>query len=146
MKAKYGIKSLINLTKRVDPRLVLFFMMLEQQTDLPCDWTIFETERSLEQQKLNVKKGVSKTLNSNHIPNSKGIVNAGDIVAYVDGKNTCEEKYYHLMIPIMRRVRKELNLEDVLQFGYNVEEYASHRNKERIETLKILLICLGLTD
>lgn len=119
MKAKYGNKSLTNLTKRVDPRLVLFFMTLEQQPDLPCDWTIFETERSLDQQKVNLKKGVSKTLNSNHIPNSKGIVNAGDIVAYVDGKNTWEEKYYHLMIPIMRRVRKELGLENVLQFGYD---------------------------
>ncbi|MGL5051632.1 MAG: M15 family metallopeptidase, partial [Fusobacteriaceae bacterium] len=63
MKVKYGNKSLINLTKGVDPRLVQFCMKL-QEYDMPCDLSIFETTRTVEKQKEYVAKGTSKTMNS----------------------------------------------------------------------------------
>ena len=56
------------------------------------DWGIFETKRTLEQQKQNVARGVSKTLNSKHIPDKLGIIRAFDIVPWINGKWTWEGK------------------------------------------------------
>ncbi|MGL4402439.1 MAG: M15 family metallopeptidase [Fusobacteriaceae bacterium] len=133
MKVKYGSKSLINLTKGVDPRLVEFVMALEKE-DMPCDLSIFETSRTVAQQKKNVEKGVSKTMNSNHIANSKGIVNAVDLVPYVPGRgNVWEHSLYDACLPVWRRVRAKLGLESVIEFG---ADWKSFVDKPHIEIKK----------
>ena len=50
----------------------------------PLDFTIIETVRTIEQQKINVAKGVSKTMKSRHIPssNKSGLCEAIDIAPY----------------------------------------------------------------
>lgn len=42
--------------------------------------------RTLEEQKILVKKGASKTLKSRHIPAKNGFAHAVDVVAFIDGK------------------------------------------------------------
>lgn len=121
MKIKFGNKSKQNLCKNLDYRLVHIVCEIAK-LDLPYDITIFETSRTLEQQKLNVKNGVSKTLNSKHIPDSKGIVRAVDIVPYVNGKNTWDLKYYKELIPIFKAVALSLYPNEI-EFGYDWKNF-----------------------
>lgn len=46
------------------------------------DFSLIESTRSLEQQKVNLAKGVSKTLKSKHLPDSNGFSHAVDIWPY----------------------------------------------------------------
>lgn len=129
MKVKYGKKSLERLTC-VDPRLTYFAMTLEK-VDMPCDLSVFETKRTKEQQTINVQKGVSKTMNSNHIPNSKGIVNAMDLVPYLPGKgNVWDEKLYRQMLPIWKKIRTELGLDGILEFGADWKSFVDYPHLE----------------
>ncbi|MGL5051550.1 MAG: M15 family metallopeptidase [Fusobacteriaceae bacterium] len=133
MIVKYGSKSLINLTKGVDPRLVAFCIEL-QNHDMPCDLSVFETTRTVAKQKENVAKGVSKTMNSNHIPNSKGIVNAVDLVPYIAGKgNVWEHALYDECLPVWRMVRKYMKLENIIEFG---ADWKSFVDKPHLEIKK----------
>ena len=117
MKIKLGRKSKINLSSGLDYRLVHIACEVSK-LDCPCDWTVFETRRTLETQKEYVKKGVSKTLNSRHIPDSKGIVRAMDIVPYVNGRNTWEEKYFPKLIKLFKKVAEKL-YPNQIEFGYD---------------------------
>lgn len=127
---KYSKKSLEKLTC-VDPRLTYFAMALEKRKDMPCDLSIFETKRTKEQQAINVQKGVSKTMNSNHIPNEKGIVNAMDLVPYLPGKgNVWDENLYKQMLPIWKEVRKELGLDGILEFGADWKSFVDYPHIE----------------
>ena len=57
------------------------------------DCTILEGVRTLETQKEYVRKGVSKTLKSRHLPNSKGESEAVDVAPYpIDWNN--KERFY----------------------------------------------------
>lgn len=133
MKVKFGSKSLINLTKNMDPRLVKFCMALEDY-NMPCDLSVFETTRTIEKQKEYVAKGTSKTMNSNHIPNSKGIVNAVDIVPYIPGKgNVWDHKLYDECLPVWRKIRADLGLEKVIEFG---ADWKSFIDKPHLEIRK----------
>ncbi|MGL4999478.1 MAG: M15 family metallopeptidase [Cetobacterium sp.] len=133
MKVKFGTKSLINLTKGVDPRLVQFCMKL-QEHDMPCDLSIFETTRTVSKQKENVAKGVSKTMNSNHIPNTKGIVNAVDLVPYISERgNVWEHELYDKCLPVWRTIRKNLGLEEIIEFG---ADWKSFVDKPHLEIKK----------
>lgn len=125
MKIKYGKKSLTNLTYGVDPRLVHVAMELEREKEnITCDIGIFETKRAKEKQIENVKKGVSKTLNSQHIPNSKSIVNAIDVVPYINGKYVWSRQHMDNSIsPAIRRVVKRLGYEDVMVLGCNYKTF-----------------------
>lgn len=50
----------------------------------PIDFTVIETVRTIEQQKIYVAKGTSKTMKSRHIPsvNKSGLCEAFDIAPY----------------------------------------------------------------
>ena len=80
---KFGSKSLklINNTK-LHPKLKL--LLTEAIKTSPLDFTVIETVRTIEQQKINVAKGVSKTMKSRHIPstNKSGLCEAVDIAPY----------------------------------------------------------------
>lgn len=134
MKAKYGNSSLKKLANKVDPRLVHFAMELERQSDLPCDLTIFETDRTMAQQKENVAKGVSKTLDSRHVRenNPSGLVEAVDIVAYVGGASW-DLKYLKPINKIAERVIKNLGYQDIITiagiaWGWDEAHYEIKKN------------------
>ncbi len=80
---KFGSKSLklINNAK-LHPKLKL--LLTEAIKTSPIDFTVIETVRTIEQQKINVAKGVSKTMKSRHIPstNKSGLCEAVDIAPY----------------------------------------------------------------
>lgn len=54
--------------------------------DTDLQWIITCGVRSLEEQKLMVAKGASKTLNSRHIPSKNGYSHAVDLAATLGGK------------------------------------------------------------
>lgn len=118
MKIKLGKRSKLNLCNNLDYRLTHIVCEVIKK-DLPCDFGVFETKRTLEQQKENVKKGVSKTLNSKHLPDkNNGIVRAMDIVPYVNGQYTWDNEYLDKIIPIFKNVANEL-YENEIEFGYD---------------------------
>lgn len=117
MIAKLGKKSKINLCNNLDYRLVHIICETIRK-DLPYDFGVFETKRTLEQQKENVKKGVSKTLNSKHIPDKNGIVRAIDIVPYVNSKYSWENEYLDKLIPYFKEIAQKLYPGEI-EFGYD---------------------------
>ena len=86
---KFSAKSLSKLNNsKVHPKIKI--LMYEAIKTSPIDFTIIETVRTIEQQKINVAKGVSKTMKSKHIPtsNKSGYCEAVDIAPYpIDWKN-----------------------------------------------------------
>jgi peptidoglycan L-alanyl-D-glutamate endopeptidase CwlK len=83
MSFKFGAKSLKLLNNaKLHPKLR--HLMNEAIKTSPIDFTIIETVRTIEQQKINVAKGVSKTIKSRHIPstNKSGLCEAIDIAPY----------------------------------------------------------------
>lgn len=83
MSFKFSKKSLekLNHTK-LHPELKK--LMLEAIKNSPVDFSILETVRTVEQQKINVAKGVSKTMRSKHIPstNKSDMCEAVDVAPY----------------------------------------------------------------
>lgn len=80
---KFSNKSLDKLNNvKMHPRLRT--LMLEAIKTSPIDFTVIETVRTLEQQRKNLAKGVSKTLKSRHIPssNKSSLCEAVDIAPY----------------------------------------------------------------
>lgn len=49
------------------------------------DFTVYEGLRSLEQQRINIRKGVSQTLDSKHLRQADGFGHAVDLVPWIDG-------------------------------------------------------------
>lgn len=117
MKAKLGKKSKLNLCNNLDYRLVHIICEVLKK-DLPCDFGVFETKRTIEKQREYVQRGVSKTMNSKHLPDKNGIVRAVDIVPYVNGKYTWENKYLDVLIPVFEEVAESL-YPNQITFGKN---------------------------
>lgn len=79
MTYKLSNKSLERL-ENVHPDLVkVVVKAIELST---CDFSVLEGKRSLEQQKTNVAKGVSQTMNSKHLVQPDGYAHAVDLVPY----------------------------------------------------------------
>jgi peptidoglycan L-alanyl-D-glutamate endopeptidase CwlK len=62
--------------------------------------------RSLEEQKVLVKKGASKTLKSRHIPTPNGYSHAVDVVAFIDGKVRWDWPLYDKIAKAMKVAAK----------------------------------------
>lgn len=62
--------------------------------------------RSLEEQKVLVKKGASKTLKSRHIPAKNGYSHAVDVVAFIDGKVRWDWPLYGKIATAMKAAAK----------------------------------------
>lgn len=56
------------------------------------DWTVFETLRTMERQEHYFATGVSKTLDSWHLPQADGLAYAIDLVPIVDGRISWDDK------------------------------------------------------
>ncbi len=80
---KFSKNSLEKLNHpRVHPKLKK--LMLEAIKETPIDFTIIESVRCYEKQKMYMQKGVTKTMRSKHIPksNKSGLCEAIDIAPY----------------------------------------------------------------
>ena len=62
--------------------------------------------RTLEEQKILVKKGASKTLKSRHIPTADGYSHAVDVVAYIDGAVRWDWPLYDKISKAMKAAAK----------------------------------------
>lgn len=62
--------------------------------------------RTLEEQKVLVKKGASKTLKSRHIPAKNGYSHAVDAVAFIDGKVRWDWPLYDKIAKAMKAAAK----------------------------------------
>ena len=112
---KYSTKSLEKINNpKLHPKLKL--LLLEAIKTSPIDFTVIETVRTIEQQKINIAKGVSKTLKSKHIPstNKSGMCEAFDIAPYpVDWKNI---KRFIILSQHIKRVAQNLHI-DIIYGG-----------------------------
>lgn len=106
---KFGSKSLklINNAK-LHPKLKQ--LLNEAIKTSPLDFTVIETVRTIEQQRINVAKGVSKTLKSRHIPstNKSGLCEAVDIAPYPI--NWKDIKSFLRLSEHIKNVAKQLNI------------------------------------
>jgi peptidoglycan L-alanyl-D-glutamate endopeptidase CwlK len=102
MTFKLSQRSLNNL-KGVDEDLVAVVKRAIEITEV--DFGVTEGIRTLDRQEELYKKGLSKTMKSKHL-----IGRAVDVVAYVDGKVSWEEQYYHTIATAMKSAATELNV------------------------------------
>jgi peptidoglycan L-alanyl-D-glutamate endopeptidase CwlK len=84
----------------VHPDLVRVVKRAALMSDI--DFTVMEGTRSVAQQKLNVAKGVSTTMNSRHIPSKDGLAHAVDLVPLVNGKVTWDWPVFYKLEPIVK--------------------------------------------
>lgn len=94
--------------EKAHPQLVKIVKRAAQITAVP--FQVEETTRSLEQQKKNVKNGVSQTLKSRHLPSKDGLARAVDLLALADGKVTWAWPPYHKIADAMKAAAKELQI------------------------------------
>lgn len=95
--------------KKAHPDLQAIVFEAARATSLP--FTILQADRTLEQQKANVAKGVSQTLKSRHLIGKDGMVYAVDIAPLgPDGKASFAWPLYFKLAPIMKAAAKAVNV------------------------------------
>ena len=77
-----GLTSLTNLNGVVLPLVNVVKLAIERTTQ---DFTVYEGLRSIEQQRKNMARGVSKTMDSMHLKQSDGYGHAVDLVPWIQG-------------------------------------------------------------
>ena len=99
---KFGKKSLERLAGIKEPLQTLAKSAI---TDSPYDFSITCGLRTVEEQKVLVATGKSKTMKSKHLTGD-----AFDIAVFVDGKLTWELKYYKAVALHIEKVAKKLGI------------------------------------
>jgi len=102
-----------SLRELVGVHPMLAFAVTEAIKITEQDFMVFDGVRSKKEQAKLVARGVSKTNNSYHL---YGL--AVDLVAYVDGKPTWEEKYYAEIAKAMKTVIDKHDLD--IDWGYDM--------------------------
>lgn len=101
--------DLKKLTK-VHPDLQAVIMVAARDT--PVRFMLMETDRSIEKQKENIKKGVSWTMRSRHIVSKDGLCRAGDVVPIDEkGKPIWAWPVYHILAKHIKAVAKKLGID-----------------------------------
>ena len=99
---KFGKKSKERLAGVKKPLQDLFNMAI---VDSPYDFSITCGVRTVEEQKVLVATGKSKTMKSKHLTGD-----AVDIAVFVDGKLTWELKYYKAVALHIEKVAKRMGI------------------------------------
>jgi peptidoglycan L-alanyl-D-glutamate endopeptidase CwlK len=100
-------KSSLSRLKGVHPDLVRVVMRCAKDwKDATFTFGITCGPRTLEEQKLLVKKGASKTLRSRHIPAANGFAHAVDVVAMLNGKVRWDWPLYGKIATAMKAAAK----------------------------------------
>lgn len=94
--------------KRAHPDLVKIVRRAAKITKVP--FTILQSDRTLEQQRENVRKGVSQTMKSRHLISSDGFVRAVDIAPLDDKGASFAWPLYHKLAPIMKQAAKDVKV------------------------------------
>lgn len=94
--------------KRAHPDLAKVVRRAAAITTIP--FTILESDRTIEQQKINVAKGVSQTMKSRHLISPDGMVRAVDIAPTVNGKVSWAWPLYHKLAPIIKQAAKDVKV------------------------------------
>lgn len=95
--------------KKVHPDLVKVIRKAAETTTIP--FKIMETARSVEQQKKNIARGVSWTMNSRHIVSKDGLCRAADCVPIDEkGKPIWAWPVYHKMRPMWLAAAKAVGV------------------------------------
>ena len=107
-----------SLSKRSQRELIgvhpsLAFVVMEAIKITKQDFTVLDGLRTKKEQKKLVARGVSKTMNSYHL---FGL--AVDLVAYVDGTLTWEEKYYKEIAIAVKTVCEKHDIK--VDWGYDM--------------------------
>lgn len=106
---KFSKKSLEKINNpKVHPKIKL--LLLEAIKTTPIDFTVIETVRTVELQKLYFKQGTTRTMKSRHIPstNKSGLCEAVDIAPYPI--NWGDTKRFITLSEHIKKVAKELNI------------------------------------
>jgi len=130
---KLGNKSLKNL---VGVHPILGFAVVEAIKVTKQDFTVLEGLRTPERQKELVAKGSSKTMDSYHL---YGL--AVDLVAWVDGKPSWDEKYYKDIAVVMKEVIQKYKLPIEWGFdkwGWDMPHWQMTGYKKEYDVRKIL--------
>jgi len=130
---KLGNKSLKNL---VGVHPILGFAVVEAIKVTKQDFTVLEGLRTTERQKELVAKGSSKTMDSYHL---YGL--AVDLVAWVDGKPSWDEKYYKDIAVAMKEVIQKYKLPIEWGFdkwGWDMPHWQMTGYKKEYDVRKIL--------
>ncbi len=104
MAFSFGAKSKAEL-EGVDPRLVK--IATEALSRSPVDFSCNDGCRSLDEQRENVRRGVSKTMASKHLKQADGLGHAVDLVPYINGKLRWEWEPIYEIAAVMREVAIE---------------------------------------
>lgn len=100
-------KTSVSRLKGVHPDLVRVVMRCANDwKDNQFTFGITCGIRTLEEQKILVKKGASKTLKSRHIPTPDGYGHAVDVVAYIDGAVRWDWPLYDKISKAMKAAAK----------------------------------------
>jgi peptidoglycan LD-endopeptidase CwlK len=94
--------------KRAHPDLAKVIRRCAEITTVP--FVVLQSDRTLAQQRENVRKGVSKTMKSRHLISEDGFVRAVD-VAPLEGKNASFAwPLYHKLAPQMKKAAKDVKV------------------------------------
>lgn len=81
------------------------------------DFTVLEGLRTVEQQKRNVAKGVSKTMNSYHLPQPDGYAYAVDLVPWIKGQLVWDWPGCYLIALAMDEAATEQGVAENIRWG-----------------------------
>lgn len=102
-----GSRSLANLDG-VHPDLVR--VVRRAITITSQDFTVYEGLRTIERQREYVARGVSKTMNSKHLPQADGYGHAVDLVPWIGGMARWEWPAIYPVAEAMRRAARDLGV------------------------------------
>lgn len=101
-------KSSLSKLKGVHPDLVRVVMRCAKDwKDKQFTFGITCGVRTIEEQRVLVKKGASRTMNSRHIPAKNGFSHAVDVVAMIDGKARWDWNLYVKIADAMKQAAKK---------------------------------------
>lgn len=109
MAFKLSNRSLSNL-KQCHPQLCIVVARAIQIS--PVDFIVGAGIRSIEEQRENVRKGVSKTMDSKHLPQENGLSHAVDLWPWVNGEIPWNElSVFRRVADAMLQAARELDVE-----------------------------------
>lgn len=95
--------------KKAHPDLKKVILRAAEITKVP--FVVLQADRTLAEQKANVKKGVSQTLDSRHLIDRAGFVFAVDIAPLgPDGKVSWSWPLYHKLAPFVKQAAKDVDV------------------------------------
>lgn len=95
--------------KDAHPDLALVVNMAAKNTTIP--FMVMEVERDLATQRANVKKGVSWTMRSRHLPSKDGLARAADLVPIdAQGKPIWAWPVYYKLAEIIKKAAIQVKI------------------------------------